>query len=52
MSLFIGSLAFETFDYKDAVRIGVLAGSLVCAVAGFCFIYAASAAPKPVSETD
>src|SRR5262245_32502865 len=47
MSLFIGSLAFETFDYKDAVRIGVLAGSLVCAVAGFCFIYAASAAPKP-----
>jgi Na+:H+ antiporter, NhaA family len=47
MSLFIGTLAFETTDYQDAVRIGVLGGSLVCALAGYLLLYAVSAAPRP-----
>ena len=42
MSLFIGTLAFETTEYQDAVRIGVLGGSLVCALAGYFLLYAAS----------
>jgi NhaA family Na+:H+ antiporter len=37
MSLFIGTLAFERgqFDYLAATRVGVLAGSLLSAVAGY-----------------
>jgi NhaA family Na+:H+ antiporter len=35
MSLFIGTLAFEGPDFAAAVRIGVLSGSLVCAILGF-----------------
>jgi len=37
MSLFIGSLAFERgqFDYLAATRVGVLAGSLASAAAGY-----------------
>jgi Na+:H+ antiporter, NhaA family len=35
MSLFIGTLAFPAPEYSDAVRIGVLSGSLVCALAGY-----------------
>jgi NhaA family Na+:H+ antiporter len=46
MSLFIGTLAFESTDHQDAVRIGVLGGSLVCALAGYFVLYAASLAPK------
>jgi Na+/H+ antiporter NhaA len=42
MSLFIGTLAFETSDYQDAVRIGVLGGSVVCALAGYFLLYGAS----------
>ncbi len=42
MSLFIGTLAFETADYQDAVRIGVLGGSLVCALGGYFVLYGAS----------
>jgi NhaA family Na+:H+ antiporter len=44
MSLFIGTLAFETSDYQDAVRIGVLGGSLICALAGYFLLYLA---PRP-----
>ncbi len=35
MSLFIGDLAFGDAAHKDAVRIGVLAGSLLSALAGY-----------------
>ena len=35
MSLFIGGLAFEAEFYVDEVRIGVIAGSLLSALAGF-----------------
>lgn len=40
MSLFIGSLAFERGgpDYKTAVRIGVLAGSLLSGLVGFLYL--------------
>jgi NhaA family Na+:H+ antiporter len=41
MSLFIGTLAFQGPELNDAVRIGVLSGSLVCAVAGYFVLYAA-----------
>jgi Na+:H+ antiporter, NhaA family len=52
MSLFIGTLAFETADYQDAVRIGVLGGSLICAVAGYLLLYAASLAPRSAPAAD
>ena len=35
MSLFIGSLSFEAFDKTTAVRLGVLGGSLLSALAGY-----------------
>ncbi|TNE63662.1 MAG: Na+/H+ antiporter NhaA [Alphaproteobacteria bacterium] len=35
MSLFIGSLAYETADQNAAVRIGVLAASILSAIAGW-----------------
>ncbi|HMA88422.1 MAG TPA: Na+/H+ antiporter NhaA [Burkholderiales bacterium] len=35
MSLFIGTLAFDLPQYHVALRIGVLGGSLVCALAGY-----------------
>jgi NhaA family Na+:H+ antiporter len=40
MSLFIGSLAFERgqFDYLAATRVGVLAGSVVSAIAGYLIL--------------
>jgi NhaA family Na+:H+ antiporter len=45
MSLFIGTLAFKDPELNDAVRIGVLAGSLVCAVAGYLVLYVAGGRP-------
>ena len=41
MSLFIGNLAFADPAQVDAVKIGVLAGSLVAAVTGFVLLKAA-----------
>ena len=40
MSLFIGSLAFErgAFDHLAATRVGVLAGSIVSATAGYLLL--------------
>lgn len=35
MSLFIGTLAFENVDKVNAVRLGVIAGSLLAGVAGY-----------------
>ncbi len=42
MSLFIGSLAFEGVALRDAVKLGVLTGSLVSAVAGFLVLRGAA----------
>ncbi len=42
MSLFIGGLAFADAAQVDAVKIGVLAGSLLSAVAGFVVLRLAS----------
>jgi len=40
MSLFVGSLAFErgSFDFLAATRVGVLAGSVVSAIAGYAVL--------------
>jgi len=37
--LFIGELAFETREQADAVRTGVIAGSLLSAVFGYLILY-------------
>ena len=53
MSLFIGGLAFEDASQVDAVKLGVLAGSLVAAVTGFFMLKSAlpdEAAPEPEAE--
>jgi len=41
MSLFIGTLAFQAPELNDAVRVGVLTGSLVCAISGYLVLYVA-----------
>ncbi|BAI70885.1 Na+:H+ antiporter [Azospirillum sp. B510] len=43
MSLFIGTLAFADPQHAVAVRLGVLTGSLVSALAGYGLLYAAGA---------
>jgi NhaA family Na+:H+ antiporter len=40
MSLFIGTLAFNSGDLLNEVRIGVLLGSTVSALAGYFFLRA------------
>ncbi len=42
MSLFIGTLAFQAPEYSAAVRIGVLGGSFICALAGYFVLYIAT----------
>ena len=49
MSLFIGNLAFTDQAQIDAVKLGVLSGSLVAAVAGFFMLKAAL--PDEVADT-
>lgn len=39
MSLFIGTLAFEDAENQTAVRLGVLAGSLLSGVLGYLVLY-------------
>ena len=46
MSLFIGTLAFQEPGYHAAVRIGVLSGSLICALAGYFVLRAATGSGK------
>jgi NhaA family Na+:H+ antiporter len=48
MSLFIGTLAFQAPELNDAVRIGVLSGSFVCAVAGYLVLYVAGRSVRPI----
>lgn len=43
MSLFIGSLAFDSSDLATETKLGVFAGSLVSAAAGYAFLRAAVA---------
>lgn len=50
MSLFIGNLAFTDPAMIDAVKIGVLSGSLVAAVAGFLILKAALPEAPPAGE--
>jgi Na+:H+ antiporter, NhaA family len=45
MSLFIGGLAFRDAAQGDAVKIGVLMGSVLSAVAGYCLLRFASSNP-------
>jgi len=45
MSLFIGSLAFTTVDVMNAVRLGVVLGSVLSGLFGYVLLK--SAAPKP-----
>jgi NhaA family Na+:H+ antiporter len=47
MSLFIGNLAFADPAQTDAVKIGVLAGSLVAAVTGYLLLRASLPATAP-----
>jgi NhaA family Na+:H+ antiporter len=42
MSLFIGSLAFASVEHADAVRAGVMAGSVLSTVLGLSVLFAAS----------
>jgi NhaA family Na+:H+ antiporter len=52
MSLFIGTLAFVDEGQVSAVRLGVLAGSLISAVLGYVVLYVADArSPKTSRET-
>ncbi|MGI9464281.1 MAG: Na+/H+ antiporter NhaA [Aestuariivirgaceae bacterium] len=46
MSLFIGMLAFEADEHSKAVRLGVIAGSLISAVAGYLILRFARPAAK------
>lgn len=50
MSLFIGSLAFEPPEFEAPVRIGVLSGSIVCAVVGYVMFRLAAANRGNTSE--
>ena len=47
MSLFIGALAFTNPAYVDEVKIGVLAGSILSAMAGFGVLWIAA---RPVAK--
>ena len=49
MSLFIGGLAFPHAPMNDAIKIGVLMGSLASAVSGYLILW--SAAPKMTVST-
>lgn len=50
MSLFIGGLAFEFSEFEAPVRLGVLSGSLACAVLGYSLLRFGSATPEGSSQ--
>ncbi|KPM21782.1 pH-dependent sodium/proton antiporter [Citromicrobium sp. RCC1885] len=50
MSLFIGNLAFDSAAQVDAVKIGVLAGSVIAALAGFFLLKAGLPAAAETRE--
>jgi NhaA family Na+:H+ antiporter len=47
MSLFIGGLAFEDVEHQAAIRLGVLTGSIISALAGYLIFYFAPLAKDP-----
>lgn len=49
MSLFIGTLAFSDPDHLNAVRLGVLMGSIASAIVGFLVLRTQLPAAKPVA---
>ena len=51
MSLFIGGLAFEDIEHQAAIRLGVLVGSIISAVAGYLIFYFAPLAKDPEPGT-
>ncbi|WP_281277465.1 Na+/H+ antiporter NhaA [Hankyongella ginsenosidimutans] len=51
MSLFIGGLAFRDGAHVDAVRIGILCGSIVSAIAGFIVLNAVLKRPDAQKAT-
>jgi NhaA family Na+:H+ antiporter len=50
MSLFIGTLAFEEIDKAAQLRLGVLAGSLLAATAGYFLLKLSASAPPGSRE--
>ena len=51
MSLFIGSLAFPGHMFDAQIRLGVLAGSVASAVAGYLLLRIAMNAPAPADDS-
>ncbi|MEQ8651149.1 MAG: Na+/H+ antiporter NhaA [Kiloniellales bacterium] len=49
MSLFIGTLAFNDPDHLNAVRLGVLMGSIASAIVGFVVLRTQLPAAKPIT---
>jgi len=52
MSLFIGSLAFESVDHTAQVRLGVICGSVISAVLGFAILHQSTKDGRPTSTPD
>ncbi len=50
MSLFIGGLSFQADAHMNAVRLGVLAGSIISAVLGYGVLFLASTRTRPRQE--
>ena len=52
MSLFIGGLAFDNIEHQAAIRLGILAGSTICAVLGYCILRFGPPAEDPEPSYD
>ncbi|MBL4805289.1 MAG: Na+/H+ antiporter NhaA [Alphaproteobacteria bacterium] len=50
MSLFIGTLAFADIEYINAVRLGVLSGSILSAIAGVTILLITTSKPNSSQE--
>jgi NhaA family Na+:H+ antiporter len=50
MSLFIGALAFHSSEYSDQVRLGVICGSVISAIAGYLVLR--YVAPDPSQDAN
>lgn len=50
MSLFIGTLAFSNIEYASAVRLGVIGGSILSAIAGITILLLTTKKPKTFLE--
>jgi Na+:H+ antiporter, NhaA family len=51
MSLFIGTLAWDTTDYAAPLRIGVLGGSLLSGVVGYAILLFACRGATPIKQS-